>query len=130
MVVAAVLMAVAVSVAPIEQVVDPNCQGLDVTIGGGDNVAANERRSLRELFRPRKSYSTLAVQLGAKAHSMPPPTSQAGTRYGAGSTAMATAALTIAALVIAVLVIAVLVIAAVVIAALASSQCWYAKCCE
>ena len=28
------------------------------------------------LFRPGKSYSTLAVQLRAKAHSMPPPTSQ------------------------------------------------------
>jgi len=29
-----------------------------------------------ELFRPRKSYSTLAVQLGANAHSIPAPTSQ------------------------------------------------------
>ena len=29
-----------------------------------------------ELFRPKKSYSILAVQLGAKAHSMPAPASQ------------------------------------------------------
>ena len=29
-----------------------------------------------ELFRPRKSYSSLAVQLGAKAHSMPAPANQ------------------------------------------------------
>jgi hypothetical protein len=30
---------------PIEQVVDPNRQRLNVTIGGGDNVTANEWRS-------------------------------------------------------------------------------------
>jgi hypothetical protein len=28
------------------------------------------------LLKPRKSYSSLAVQLGANAHSMPPPANQ------------------------------------------------------
>jgi len=32
---------------PIEQVVDPNRQRLDVAIGGGDNVAANDGCSNR-----------------------------------------------------------------------------------
>ena len=32
---------------PIEQVVEPNRHGLDVTIGGRENVAANDRSSNR-----------------------------------------------------------------------------------
>src|SRR5262249_2059316 len=66
--------------APIEPVVEPRLQHLDVAVPHKEVSPVRDRNPAgatnARSSSPRKLYSTFADQLGAKAHSMPAPTSQ------------------------------------------------------